>query len=159
MTIKTIQNQDQGQQVILYGKTAAGVYVELAVNVDGQEIVARPDDWSITHDAAVNTIATITKAAIAGSRHICTSLYAKLAITVALNTIVKVYLRDGEAGVGAILWSGNVINAQTSALEPVKADALNIAGTLGAAMTLEFSAASGASNSANVSMTGYTRAS
>lgn len=38
MTIKTIQNQDQGQQVILYGKTAAGTYIEVQVNSSGQLI-------------------------------------------------------------------------------------------------------------------------
>lgn len=38
MTIKTLENQDEGQQVISFGKTPSGTYTEFAVNADGQPI-------------------------------------------------------------------------------------------------------------------------
>lgn len=127
-------------------------------SADGALFVSGPGNWSVTHDPALNTQATITKAGVAGKSHVCTSITATLANTAAAATpILKVYLRDGASGVGAIIWSANI---SASANPPgtsgnIHLSGLNIVGTAGNAMTLEFSGAGGANTQENVSLTGY----
>lgn len=115
--------------------------------------VERSGDWAITHDPAANVQATITRAAIAGSRHVCTSLTATLsgAANAGLPTI---FLRDGAAGVGAILWSATLTIALGLSAS-ITLSNLSIVGTTGNAMTFEFAIASGAGSKENVSLTGY----
>jgi len=122
---------------------------------DGITAVALAGNWSAQADPAAAAQATITRAAgAAGVRHICTSIHASLSGGAAASGVMKVYLRDGAAGVGAILWSGNL---QAGALghAHVELSALSIVGSVATAMTLEFAAAAGAGSQENVTLTGY----
>jgi hypothetical protein len=135
-------------------RSASAVNQALALKI-GNPAVALVGNWSTQHDPAAAAQATITRAAgAAGVRHIATSIHASLSGGAAASGVMKVYLRDGAAGVGAILWSGNL---QVAALGHAHIDlsALSIVGSAATAMTLEFAAAAGAGSQENVSLTGY----
>lgn len=113
-----------------------------------------PVDWSVFHNPAVTTQATITKAAAgAGLRHICTGLSYSLSAVVG-QPLISVALRDGASGAGTILWQKQYILPAGAVLE-VNISDLNIPGSPNTAMTLEFSAAPAATNLESVEMTGY----
>lgn len=126
----------------------------------GAALVAPPANWSIVHTPAANTQATISRAAVASTRHICTSLSAVLTAPAAIASgTVQINLRDGATGAGTILWSQTL---QVGGATSISADraiiqlsGLQIFGTANTAMTLEFSAAGGASTLESVSLTGY----
>lgn len=124
-------------------------------SADGALFVSGPGNWSVTSDPAVNTQATVTRAGVVGVSHVCTSIGLCLSNSgAAASAIVKAYLRDGASGVGAVLWSANII-AGPGFGDYVHISGLNIVGTAGNAMTLEFAAAGGANTQENVSLTGY----
>lgn len=130
--------------------TNQGVFSALGV-----ALVAFKGNWSIQNDPAVNVQATITRAAGgAFLRNICTSISAHLSSGATASGLVKVYLRDGAAGAGAILWSGN-LTVPVAGNAKVILSGLSIVGSLNTAMTLEFSAAGGLTTQENVSLTGY----
>lgn len=113
-------------------------------------------DWSITHVPAVGVVATITKAAGgAGVRHICTSIMAKVVVAVTGSVVNNIYLRDGAAGAGTILWASGMIDTVQANSLAITLSNLNIIGTANTAMTLEFSSASAATNYQIVSLTGH----
>lgn len=124
----------------------------------GAWLVAPPGNWSQTHAPAANVVATTTKAGVAATRHVCTSITASLvagAIAPAV-AIVTAVLRDGASGVGTILWSEQIVTqAVAGDKDNIVISGLNIVGTAAAAMTLEFTAAGGANTTEVVSMTGY----
>lgn len=114
--------------------------------------------WSQTHQPAANTIATTTRAAQSGVQHVCRAITASFSATgVAPTAIqVEVVLRDGASGAGTVLWScGMSLPATAGASTVVALTDLEIAGTTGTAMTLEFSAAGGANTVERVSLVGY----
>lgn len=118
-------------------------------------IVTKLANFSIHHDPAAAAQATVTKAAAGlGMRHICTSIHATLNAGAAATGIIKVYLRDGAAGVGPILWSA-AVQAPAAGHVQVSLSDLSILGSANTAMTLEFSAAGGAGSQENVALTGY----
>lgn len=134
---------------------SAAVQASFAAHV-GIQAVAMAGNWSIQHDPAVNVQATISRAAGgAGIRHICTSIHGTLSAGGTAGAAVKVYLRDGAAGVGAILWSGSLAVA-TGGTANLALSGLSIVGSANTAMTLEFAAAGGLTTFENVSLTGYT---
>lgn len=123
--------------------------------------IATPGTWSITHAPAANTQATISRAAgAAGVRHICTAITATLVAPAAIASgAVQVNLRDGATGAGTILKS---FTLQVGGAASISADhaiiqlsGLQIVGSAATAMTLEFSAAGGASTLESVSLEGY----
>lgn len=117
----------------------------------------RPYEWSVKHTPAANTVATISKAAVATQRHVCTGFTASVASDGTVTPAnLLVTLRDGATGAGTILQAISlslIATAGTSAVYGVSG--LNIIGTLNTAMTIEFAAAGGANTYENVSMTGY----
>lgn len=126
----------------------------------GAQITADPGEWSENHNAAANTQATVTRAAVAGERHVCKSITATLAAdpgAAAGSAVVSVLLRDGAAGAGTVLWSGRLA-APIGESRDITIAGLNIVGSAGTEMTLEFAAAAGADTFEDVSMTGYTTA-
>lgn len=133
--------------------------VALAAQV-GVGLTAPPGNWSIVSTPAANTQATISRAAVASTRHICTSLSAVLTAPAAVvSGTVQLNLRDGATGAGTILWSQTL---QVGGATSISADraiiqlsGLQIFGSVNTAMTLEFSAAGGASTLESVSLTGY----
>lgn len=112
-----------------------------------------PPDWAVNNTPAASAQATVTKAAVAGFAHVCTSISATLSAVVA-QAAVQLNLRDGASGAGTILWSKQVILPAGGVWE-VSISNLVIRGTNGNAMTLEFSAAPAATNLEAVSLTGY----
>lgn len=122
----------------------------------GIQAIAMAGNWAIQHDPAANTQATISRAA--GGvviRHICTSIHATFSAGATAGAAVKVYLRDGATGVGAILWSGSLAVA-IGGTANLALSGLSIVGSANAAMTLEFASAGGLTTFENVSLTGYT---
>lgn len=123
--------------------------------------VASPGTWSITHAPAVNTQATITRAAgSSGVRHVCTAITATLIAPEATqSTVVQLNLRDGASGAGTILKSFTLQVGGTASISCDRAiiqlSGLQIVGSSATAMTLEFSAAGGAGTFESVSLEGY----
>ncbi len=120
----------------------------------GVTMVEQSGHWSQSHEPAVTVRGTTTKAASAIVRHVCTGFSGSLVAVAAIAAPIYLRLRDGATGAGTILWSmafvapvGTCINYALSGL--------CIAGTSGNAMTLEWSAAPGATNFQAVSMTGF----
>lgn len=100
--------------------------------------VINGSDWVLQSQPAAGTVATATKAAVAGVRHRLISLTAALFTqTTALNTSIVV--RDGLSGVGAILFSYSIRQPITATLNlPSIAIGNGILGTAGNAMTIEY---------------------
>lgn len=134
---------------------SASASVQALATKIGVLAVAKIGDWSVHSDPAAATQATITRAAgAAGVRHICTSISATFSAGATAGAAVKVYLRDGITGAGAILWSGSLAVPIGGSQNIVISD-LSIVGLAATAMTLEFAAAGAAGTFQNVSLTGY----
>lgn len=114
-----------------------------------------PGEWSIAHEPATNTAATITRAAVTGQKHWVTSISVSMVGDAAASSIVFARLRDSTTGAGNILWSCALRGTITSGNQ-VTIDGLNIEGVAGQAVTLEFSGAGGVGTQQSVAMTGYT---
>lgn len=111
------------------------------------------NQWSVQHTPAAATQATITKAAVAGYRHVCDSITATIACGATAQTPIQVVLRDGATGVGAILWSAKLA-APVNGMGDIEMTDLGIPGTSGNAMTLEFTGAGVAASEQAVAMVG-----
>jgi hypothetical protein len=104
--------------------------------------------------------ATITRAAAVGVNSILVAdcIYARYVAgtTAPSATTINLLLRDGASGVGTVIWQTPISLPASASAEahPIAVCGLNIAGSAGTAMTLEFSL--GVSNtSQSVSLTGY----
>ena len=129
-------------------------------NGQGAALAALPGNWGIAHTPATNVQATISKAALASTRHIATSISFSLNVVLSTAiTTVQVNLRDGASGAGTILWSmtagGFTTGNQQGLFVPFSISGLSLVGSVNTAMTLEFSAAAGAGTFESVSLTGY----
>lgn len=124
---------------------------------DGVQMVAGAGEWAIQHSPAVSVQATISRAAVAGQRHVCKGFSFTLNAVGAITVPVVVNLRDGATGAGTILWSGRY-TAPAGQTVHVERDGLNLVGTANTAMTLEFAAAPAAGDFQNVALNGFTAA-
>ncbi len=117
-------------------------------------------EWDVMHVPAVNTRATITKAAPgARQRLVCRGFTVTLSAGTVAPTAVNltVSLIDGVSGGTAYLWRTTLsLQATAGVNNVVSRDGIYIVGLLGTAMTLEFSAAGGANTFQSVSMEGCT---
>ena len=101
----------------------------------------------LTHSPAAATLATVNRAGAAGVRHVCKEITASLWSTAALAAVLtlQVVVRDGASGAGAILWSATLSLPGAApvigAFDRIALTGLNIIGTAGNQMTVEFSAA------------------
>lgn len=121
-------------------------------------LVALPGEWSITAQPAANTVASATRAAGgAGVRHVLRTINATIGFNPApAAAVVSVYVRDGASGVGTILWIDQAnVEAVAGRAARVVATGLNLVGSANTAMTVEFSAAGGASTFETITATGY----
>jgi hypothetical protein len=117
--------------------------------------------WTVVSTPGVNAQATATRAASAGVMHQAKSI----TVTLAAGTVapaaaqLRAVLRDGATGVGAILWAGELALQAVAGASPTPLDLqnLNIQGTPGNAMTLEFTAAGGANTFEGVTLEGNSR--
>lgn len=127
-----------------------------AVNHIGISAVALVGNWPITSAPAANTQATATKAAGGGGfRHVLTTICADVNAVAAVAAPLVLVVRDGATGVGTILWQRR-LTAVIGTTASVQLSGLAIVGSDNTAMTVEFTAAPGATNFETVSATGYT---
>lgn len=112
------------------------------------------NQWTSVHTPAAATQATISKAGVAGYRHVCDSITATIACGATAQTPVNVVLRDGATGVGAVLWSA-WLSAPVDGVGVITITGIGIPGTAGSAMTLEFTGAGVAASEEAVTLVGY----
>ena len=110
--------------------------------------------WSQAHTPAAAAQATTTKAAVAGTRHICNGISATIACAATPQTPITIYLRDGASGVGAVLFAATVAAPVNQGASSYLTD-VNVVGTINTAMTLEFSAAGVAGSLQAVTLSGW----
>jgi hypothetical protein len=108
----------------------------------GAALTALPGQWSINSTPAVGVQASVSRGAVASTRHVCTGFGFGFssAVAVAATTIV-INLRDGATGVGPILKSWEF--SLPAAVIPnfaIEVSGVNIPGSVNTAMTMEFSA-------------------
>lgn len=108
--------------------------------------------WSVQHQPAAATQATISVAAAAGARHVAKHITVCVSGTAAQGSLLF-NLRDGATGAGTILWSVRLMAAAGQGM--CHSADIDIAGTVNTAMTLESAAAPAATNFATVSLNGY----
>ncbi len=120
----------------------------------GVELTAPPGMWAINSMPAANTQATASKAAVASTRHVATSITATFAAGATAGAAVAINLRDGATGAGTILWTG-YLAAPANDVRVLVISGLNIPGSANTAITLEFAAAGGATTLESVTLTGY----
>lgn len=121
-------------------------------------LVAEPGQWSITSFPATNTVASATKAAGGvGVRHVLQTLSFDLFDPdgATVTSGLRIVVRDGATGVGAILWNGFVSGGPTTVIDHKQLSGLNIIGSPNTAMTVEFVAAGGANTQEVLTATGY----
>jgi hypothetical protein len=111
------------------------------------------------HAPTSNTVATTTKAACgSGCRNVATSITATLAIGAIAPGAnhVSLYLRDGAAGAGTIIWQASLTESTVAGSQDrIILSGVNIAGSLNTALTLEFSAAGGNDTYETVALTSF----
>ena len=112
-------------------------------------------EWADENGAAATVQATISRAADAGGRHVCKSITASIATGATASGVEQVVLRDGATGAGTILWSC-FLSAPVNGTANISVSGLNIIGTKGVAMTLEFVAGGAATSQESVAISGYT---
>jgi hypothetical protein len=117
----------------------------------GALLVAQAAERTAFHSPAVGVRAVATQAAVAGAMHICRSITASIVAGAAAQGQLQVVLRDGATGVGTILWSDNVA-CPAAESDRITIAGMNISGTPGNAMTLEFVAAGVATTFESVAM-------
>ena len=130
-----------GQKVTgvgLTGSTAAGSAMATA---------PAPYDSNLVNFAAVNTIASVTFAAVAGKRWVVASLTAIIcSLGVSASVVVDVQILDGAA----VIWQGRLaIPAGTAILYNIDRIALSnlaFAGTIGNAVKVQFTGNAGGPN-------------
>ncbi len=123
----------------------------------GVQLASGPGEWAIQHTPAVATQATISRAAVAASRHVCKGFSFTLNAVAAIVVPVQVVLRDGATGAGTVLWSGRYTGPAGTTIH-VERDGLNLVGSVNTAMTMEFVAAPGAGDFQTVTLNGFTAA-
>jgi hypothetical protein len=136
--------------------SAANLSGNLGINA---AMVAPPGQWAVTNAPAVNTQATISKAAgAAGVYHVCTGLTCTLAndATGSAQANLIFNLRNGATGAGTILASFALsVPATAGACQVLPLTGLNIPGSAATAMTLECASAPGTHTAASVALFGY----
>lgn len=140
---------------IVKSASAANQNSSASTTLAGIPLSTPPGNWSVLNFPAVNTQATATRAAGGvGVRHILTSLHFSIAAGGTASGILQCQVRDGSSGVGTIIWSGTLVAPIGDARE-ISLSGLSVVGSANTAMTIEFSAAGGATTQESVSMTGY----
>lgn len=157
-----------GTLAVTYGHSSTGnaplrIHVGDGPNVSAASssnslMVQPPGEWSLTHAPAADTVATVTRGAPgAGAYNVIKSITADLTAVAAITAPLTLVVRDGASGVGAIIWSRR-LTAPAGETKSVEMDGLNIVGSEDTALTVEFTAAPGATNFETISVTGITAA-
>lgn len=137
-------------------QASAGAASLSADPVVGAMLVTQPGEWTEFDAPAVNVAATATRAAGSiGERHVLKSFHFGLAAGATASGLPIIVIRDGLSGVGAILWEG-VLKVPIGEFVQITMSGLNIIGSLGTAMTIEFGGSGGVGTFARVNMSGIT---
>jgi hypothetical protein len=125
----------------------------------GSALVTPPGQWAVSHVPGATAQATIAKAAVAGTRHVCTAIIVTLTATgsAPAAAVLGWTLRDGATGAGTILLAGRIAIEAVAGynVPPVLLSGLNIVGSVNTAMTLEFDSGAGNNTTEAVAMAGY----
>lgn len=98
-----------------------------------------PSEGVVTSAPAVGVQAIATSGAVAGRKYICRSISLSLAAQAGVVAgVVRVFLRDGAAGVGTVIWDGIMAVNAAGVADHIFLSGLCIDGTIGNAITLEF---------------------
>lgn len=108
------------------------------------------EHWSVAHEPAVNTQATISKAAESTGYHVITGIVASLQASAA-SAHGYLQVKDGSS----VVWATG-LHCGTFGIDRIEKDNFKIKGSKGNSVTLLFSAAAGANTIERVAMTGYT---
>jgi hypothetical protein len=113
--------------------------------------------WAIENAPAANAQATISRASVAGQRHVCQGFLASITNGGSASADVgTLNLRDGATGAGAILWTMDfAIPGVSFSVMQIEITGLNIVGSVATAMTLEFAAASAVNVTQKVNLCGF----
>lgn len=95
-----------------------------------------PGMWTVTVGPATGTIASVSKAAVANVMHVCWAIVGSFTCG-ANNDGSRILLRDGAPGIGGILMN-HILQALANQNDTMRVTPLNIPGTVGNAMSLEF---------------------
>jgi hypothetical protein len=112
--------------------------------------------WTVSSFPGVGSLATASKGALVGIRHVadCVSLSAG-ATTAPVATTIQVNVRDGASGAGTVIWATQVTMPATTGTHGLLSFCgLNLIGSPNTAMTLEFNIGL-ANESESVTLTGY----
>lgn len=149
-------NNGSGTTSSAWDRQRSGSAANLAAQVGlGSALITNVGEWAVNHTPAAGVQATITRAAVAGTRHICKGVsFTFNAINAEAGTFL-INLRDSTTGAGTILQSWRVGPFAAGGSMIFGYTDLNIVGTAGNAMTLEFAAAGAAGNFETVSLRGF----
>lgn len=140
----------------LASSVASASQQSLAITGNAAILVTDPGTWTIIHEPAVATQATIAKGAgAAGVRHVLKSYAATLTCNGTAGTPLFFRIRDGACGAGTIVWTASVGCPVNGAALLVSPPGLTIVGTAATAMCAEFSGAGAAATQETVSAAGY----
>lgn len=120
------------------------------------------NEWGVRDVRASNTQSTGTRPAVAGARHVCTSLSARYICSAGCAPAnVQIVLRDGASGVGTALWGLQVGVAYANPFVDgdewtLELGGLRLEGSVNTDMTFEFTAAGGVATRESLSFSGYT---
>lgn len=150
-----------GNNVLFNGSTfdrqdSASATNNTAVTTLGVAYSTPLSTWSATNtiNAAV-TAASASKAAGGGAvRHVATGVTLCYSDS-AIGAVAQVNLRDGATGAGTIIRSWLVALPVAGGSQCENLSGLNMTGSANTAMTLEFGAATAATSSKTVTLTGY----
>lgn len=125
---------------------------------DGLLAVTPPGEWAVTSVGTTGAVATATRAGATGVSHVARCLTLCLSGT-SLNAASGIFtanLIDGTSGSTTYLWRAAMsLGAVAGAFESMFLSGLNLIGTTGRAMTLEFAAAGTANTVESVSLGGF----
>jgi hypothetical protein len=111
-----------------------------------------PGQWAVINAPAAATAATISKAAVASTKHVAKSITVCISAVAAQPNIVF-NLRDGATGAGTVVWTA--LLSAAAGTSQCQSATFTIIGSTNTAMTLESSTAPAATNFATVSVSGY----
>jgi len=117
------------------------------------QIASVVKEWAVNAQATAGT-PSASKAAAASVRHVCTGISIAVAAGGTAQTPVIVNLRDGATGAGTVLASW-ALSAAINGIGAISLTGLNVAGTPGTAMTLEFASATAAAVVGSATLFGY----
>lgn len=152
-----------------YGALLIGAIMAcvLLVGIGAAEYQGRQDraSWYITHNPAVNTKATISKAAADGFKHVCKGFTAALSgnnsyvtlpgISSPQPSTATLTIRDGATGAGTIMYQSILgISATGTQSVSLSQSDLYLVGSNNTALTIEFTAAADANTHETVSLFG-----